>query len=232
MVFVQVLAAAEADETRQSITLLVAALVGVAIALALLTTWYWFYTDPKRRFAKELAEIDLDDVGPGDDGSTDPRGPVDSEQALVAADASSAVDEWLADLMAPEPDEVDLVESTPIEVERDGAPVEVEPAFSSDERAVEVVALGDESIDASPADAVALGATRLRAIPQQWDQLGSDSSSEPLSDGDRQVVSPDQGGDELAVARRRREELRSGEGLSDEAWASVQRKVFNQLDRR
>ena len=46
--FVLVLAA-EADETRQTVTLLIISLVGIALALTVLTVWYWFYTDPSRQ---------------------------------------------------------------------------------------------------------------------------------------------------------------------------------------
>lgn len=48
VVFVMVLAA-EADETRQDILVLIAVLVGIAVLLAALTMWYWIMTNPKRR---------------------------------------------------------------------------------------------------------------------------------------------------------------------------------------
>jgi hypothetical protein len=40
---------AAADQTGRTISLLVAGLVGIAVALLALTVWYWRHTDPKRR---------------------------------------------------------------------------------------------------------------------------------------------------------------------------------------
>lgn len=44
-----VVTAAAPDQTGRTISLLVAGLVGVAVALMALTVWYWRHTDPKRR---------------------------------------------------------------------------------------------------------------------------------------------------------------------------------------
>lgn len=40
---------AAADQTGRTISLLVAGLVGIAVALMALTVWYWRHTDPRRR---------------------------------------------------------------------------------------------------------------------------------------------------------------------------------------
>lgn len=50
MGFVQLLVVtAAADQTGRTISLLVAGLVGIAVALAALTVWYWRHTDPRRQ---------------------------------------------------------------------------------------------------------------------------------------------------------------------------------------
>ncbi len=92
--FVLVLAA-ENDETRQTVSLLIACLVGIAIALAVLTVWYWFYTDPKRqpgRGQSEGSTPELLDAGgdPSDDGTvSSPIGgtgsPPEGEPSIAAA---------------------------------------------------------------------------------------------------------------------------------------------------
>jgi hypothetical protein len=51
--------AAEADETRQTITLLIACLVGIAALLAVLTAWFWSATSPRRRAAEEPQPLEL-----------------------------------------------------------------------------------------------------------------------------------------------------------------------------
>ncbi len=51
MGFVQLLVVttAAADQTGRTLSLLVAGLVGIAVALMALTVWYWRHTDPRRR---------------------------------------------------------------------------------------------------------------------------------------------------------------------------------------
>ena len=51
--------AAEADETRQTITFLIACLVGIAVLLAVLTAWFWSATRPRRRAAEEREPLEL-----------------------------------------------------------------------------------------------------------------------------------------------------------------------------
>lgn len=66
--FVLVLAA-EADETRQAVTLLIVCLVGIAVMLAVLTVWYWLFTSPKRRAGRLLK--DLGHYAPSEFGAED-----------------------------------------------------------------------------------------------------------------------------------------------------------------
>jgi hypothetical protein len=83
-VHVLVLAAA-ADETRQTITILIACLVGIALSLAGLTVWYWFATSPRRRSmleAEATAAPDPDLLEP--EGDTTPVKPPPPESAPVS----------------------------------------------------------------------------------------------------------------------------------------------------
>jgi hypothetical protein len=67
------LVAAATDSTGRTIMLLTAGLIIVAIALAVLTVWYWRFTSPRRRLVPEP-----------------PRQPPDSLPAAVESSSSAA----------------------------------------------------------------------------------------------------------------------------------------------
>lgn len=84
--------AAQADDTATTITLLVAALIGVAVGLSLLTVWYWRFTDPKR--LASATEKSNADSSPGDAAGKRPNSGVpDSEvpDSLGSSKGSAAV---------------------------------------------------------------------------------------------------------------------------------------------
>ncbi len=93
--FVLVLAA-EADETRQAVTLLIVCLVGIAIMLAALTVWYWLFTSPKRRADRLLADLGhyapeseqmVDEIDVAVDAREEIDARVEIDTAAVAGDA-------------------------------------------------------------------------------------------------------------------------------------------------
>jgi hypothetical protein len=221
IVFVLVLAA-EADETRQTVTLLIASLIGIAVALALLTVWYWRYTDPRRRHR---------------------RG--------VPAGTSSVADDVVDDTEANRSGRVvvgDAVADTLVEAPADGAGRVAAPTT------VEVAGLVPPVpglVPGGPEDEMATGPVVDEAVPgpvlagQTWDFVAAARRAEEEGITVRRPERPAQpriqvsgrsgapadgdDGDELAVARRRREREAS-RGLSDEAWQTVRRSVFNKLD--
>lgn len=191
--------AAEADETRQTITLLIACLVGIAALLAALTAWFWSATRPRRRAAEEPQPLELLEPGP-DHGSE------------VGSSAGGA--------------------ATPPE----GEGWEVAPAGTVGR---------PETGEVEPVEEVPTGPA-VPATPQTWDFVAAARRAE---EGQPRVSRPERpaaprialgarsaGGDdpaddrdELARARMKRER-RQGAGLSDEAWASVMRTAFDELD--
>jgi hypothetical protein len=216
-VFVLVLAA-EADETRQTMTMLIGSLVGIAVLLALLTVWYWFHTDPKRR-------------------SRDNR--------VADGDGDVAVADPAPDRPAPDPVAAGIV-STPAP-----PPLSVPPAPAEDAEAEDaepeperVVSEGAAPECAEPEDAEPAVAGPVLAS-QTWDFVAAARRAEEEGLHILQPTRPavprirvsgrsgadgeDDDGDELAVARRRRER-EAARGLSDEAWESVRRSVFNKLE--
>jgi hypothetical protein len=48
--------ASESQQTQQFITVLVVALAAVGVLLAILTVWYWRYTNPRRRLRRVFPE--------------------------------------------------------------------------------------------------------------------------------------------------------------------------------
>lgn len=192
--------AAEADETRQTITFLVACLVGIAALLTLLTAWYWFDTSPKRRSAQD------------EHCAEDPE-PTLLEPSQPEPTASTSP--------SPEPttpDEPDApARSTPAAPDREvHAPAPVE---SSPSRPAAAVSTWDFVAAARQAEN-GLRASRPTApsTPRIAVQARTGAGEDPVDDRD-----------ELARARMKRER-RGGAGLSDEAWASVMRSAFEKLD--
>lgn len=53
MVLAQEVVSTPADDTERTIQMVIAALIGLAVLLALLTLWYWRRTDPRRRAARQ-----------------------------------------------------------------------------------------------------------------------------------------------------------------------------------
>ncbi len=219
--FVTVLAA-EADGTRQTVTFLIGCLVGIAGLLTLLTVWYWFHTDPKRRPVDEvepLAQPLLDELRqpavPSGDRAEPPAGPSEPIEPSVGAEPGSEPEP----AAAPEPGTQPRPGSGP------------EP---------------DTLVPAEPI--VAARAVESAEVPllarQTWDFVAAARRAEEVVDAGRSApaaapridvpdrapsVDDEETGDELAVVRRRRERATEG-GLTDEAWRSVQRAAFKELD--
>jgi len=217
--------AAENDETRQTVSFLVACLVGIAIALAALTVWYWFHTDPKRRrqavssSGGDTEIIEARGAIHNDDGATELADEVpieESDRPLVslADGAGSGGDARAGDVRAGD-----------VRAE-DGVDHRFDEAMAEDDRL----------------DAVVTGPLMAR---QTWDFVAAAKRAEdggdvavPPPPAAPRIAVPHRSGlaaahqdeaDELAVVRRRREQ-EAARGLSDEVWDSVRRSVFDKLD--
>ncbi len=105
------LAQQAADETGRTITLIIVALLVVALLLAVLTVWYWRFTDPKKRVRTPVPvpveaghEFD-DEVAAGGYTSVAPAAQpwmvepdvekTEAERATAEALADDGADEWL-----------------------------------------------------------------------------------------------------------------------------------------
>lgn len=202
--------AAEADGTRQTVSFLILCLVGIAAGLTLLTVWYWFYTDPKRRASAEV-------------GSTPEVLPSPVPEVVVEAGDRPA----------------DQVETTEGRSAPEQAPLELDAPTSSDDRAGRPVLEPAGDPEGADVPDPAIGPALAR---QTWDFVDAARRAEspqlvgePHRAAAPRIAVPDRAGDdgeetgdELAVARRRRE--REARGLSDEAWQAVRRSVLDKLD--
>ncbi|MDA3041053.1 MAG: hypothetical protein O3C27_16285 [Actinomycetota bacterium] len=85
------LAQQAADETGQTIRLIIMGLLAVAVLLALLTVWYWRHTDPRRRLRPVADPIVIPEP------LVDARGRGAGEGQRVPAASFSEIDaeEWL-----------------------------------------------------------------------------------------------------------------------------------------
>lgn len=230
IVFVLVLAA-EADETRQTVSFLIACLVGIAIALTVLTVWYWFYTDPGRRRANDQAETELidDPVGP-EAGFPPPRpGP---PAGAVEVPAGS---EMVADVASADGASAGVGVGVGAHA---GAGSELEPGSSGaradDPAAADGPAEADEDFVVGPVLARQTWDFVAAAKRAEDDRPTVERSTRPatprIAVPDRSAAEPvEVEADELAVVRRRRER-EAARGLSDELWDSVRRSVFDKLD--
>lgn len=200
-------------------TMLIASLIGIAVLLALLTVWYWFYTDPKRHAPGRRRSAPVESVAPAGgefERELDPSPPgSDPGPALVPeprerpeppmAAASTAISTDASTTSATVPDG-----SGPAEVP-DGSEEAPGPVLAS--QTWDFVAAARRAEE----DGVRIRQPLRPAVPRI--QVSGRSGPEDEQDD----------GDELAVARRRRER-EAARGLSDEAWESVRRSVFDKLD--
>lgn len=206
--FVAVLAA-ETDETRQAITMLILGLVGIAVLLSLLTVWYWRFTNPKRRALALFEEMNqpesvtnVDDLFEPADGVTVDAGPETPLVDDLVGDADGGADGEAED-----------------DGDRDGAePVEV--------RAGGTLAADRDDVMAPLAlvavvDGAAAAAERIEgaADTPTFDATTSVSSGAWLD-----AWSPE-ADDELTRARRRRSSRQ--DVLSDDDWAAAMRSAFD-----
>ena len=224
--FVLVLAA-EADETRQAVTLLIVCLIGIAFMLSLLTVWYWLYTSPKRRSERLLADLGHFDPEAGEwagaDEASQPPPPVlaTAKADDTPAQAAAITAEVAAPVAKPEPSKPKLENLlSSLLAEREPMATSSEMAPSSE------VAPSSEMDSAKAAD--------------------TPDSTEPTRSASKPAH------DELARARQRRAKrvgksakqgastgaspgassgASTGEGLSDDDWAAVMKSAFNQLNR-
>ncbi len=220
--------AAENDETRQTVSFLVACLVGIAVALAALTVWYWFHTDPKRgrqagsASGDRTAIIEARDAHDRGDGGavSDPIGDrVDVATQLAEEPTVDQADRTLMVLAGGADSD-------------DGARPDAGPDRSFE----------DATAEDDRADEFVTGPLMAR---QTWDFVaaakraedGGDPATPPppaapriaVPDRSRLGLAQSDEADELAVVRRRREQ-EAARGLSDEVWDSVRRSVFDKLD--
>ncbi len=220
--------AAENDETRQTVSLLVACLVGIAVALAALTLWYWFHTDPKRRGQAGSASAGRTEMIVAGEASDeiDAAGP--SDPNLVRTDAVLRV--------ADEPP-IDEADRAPVPFAERPGPSDVDRLDAGADRLGPAALVDDDGVDE-----FVTGPLMAR---QTWDFVAAAKRAEdggtpaappppaapriavPRRSGP-ELAHPDEG-DELAVVRRRREQ-EAARGLSDEVWDSVRRSVFDKLD--
>ena len=199
--------AAEADETRQTIALLVACLVGIAVVLGILTVGFWLATSPKRRAVDgraDSAELEptLIEVPPGADSGSIAPGP-GGESSLTEPPGPE-----------PSPEPADP-EAEPVDPEA-AAPTSTSlpaPGTAASTATWDFVAAARQAEDGSRISRPTGPPTPRIAVAKRT-AVARDAADER---------------DELARARKRRE--RRGEaGLSDEAWASVMRSAFEELD--
>lgn len=214
--FVLVLAA-EADETRQAITVLILCLVGIAVLLSGLTAWYWWYTSPKRR-----ADGLLSDLGHFEaEGSAvliSVTGDDRHEPALFEPPPPLAV--CASAVPAPTPqdrrDEAEA-ESKRIDVAARATfptPQPAAPAPSTVHDPLPVTAKRaqlDESIG-TESSTIACPVSSDRAVPGC-----SSDASRPLH------------GDEDLIRARRRQGQPEEAALSDDLWASAMKSAFDRL---
>lgn len=101
MVFAQEVVSTPADGTERTIQMVIGALIGLAVLLALLTLWYWRRTDPRRRAARQApaaapSAAPTSRQAPGErSGSTSSSKarPVPSHRSTTEGGLSA--DEWL-----------------------------------------------------------------------------------------------------------------------------------------
>ena len=197
--------AAEADGTRQTVSFLILCLVGIAAGLTLLTVWYWFYTDPRRRVSAEVGSA------PEVLSSPVPEAVVEPADQAETTGARSV------------PEQAPLVLDAPTSSDRSGPPV-LEPVGDPE---------GADVPDPAVAPALArqtwdfVDAARRAEFPQLVGEPHR-AAAPRIAVPDRAGDDGEETGDELAVARRRRE--REARGLSDEAWRAVRRSVLDKLD--
>ncbi len=211
--------AAENDETRQTVNLLVACLVGIAVCLAALTVWYWFHTDPKRRRQ-----------------ATSPNG---EDTEIIEARADEVLTE---DRMAGAPPDDEAVRFLVPVAGRSGQRAARRGTEEADDGSEAAMAQVDGADEVDEAD----GSVRAPLMARQtWDFVAAAKRAEdggrptapPPPAAPRIAVAPRSGlavadeeeADELAVVRRRREQ-EAARGLSDEVWDSIRRSVFDKLD--
>jgi hypothetical protein len=79
------------DDTGRTVAIVVAALVGLAVLLAVLTIWYWRHTDPRRRVAARPAPV------AARPGAVAGPAPAPQEPARPAPQAPGGItaEEWL-----------------------------------------------------------------------------------------------------------------------------------------
>lgn len=84
---------AAADDTGRTITLVIGALLGLALLLAVLTLWYWRRTDPRRAAAAEPVRISpvSRPAGARSTAAVGARGGAEG----TAADRGISTEEWL-----------------------------------------------------------------------------------------------------------------------------------------
>ena len=219
--FVLVLAA-EADETRQAVTLLIVCLIGIAFMLSLLTVWYWLYTSPKRRSERLLADLGHFDPGAAEwadaDEASQPPAPVlaTAKADDTTAQAAAITAEVTAPVAKPEPSKPKL-----------------ENLLSSLLAEREPMAISEPSPSSEMAPSSEMDSAKAADTPDSTEPTRS--ASKPAHD-------------ELARARQRRAKrvgksakqgastgaspgASPGEGLSDDDWAAVMKSAFNQLNR-
>ncbi len=88
------------DQTGRQITLLIIALLAVALLLAALTVWYWRYTDPRYRSDRDHRSSEAVTVRANPRVSRPLPEPEDLASTYAEEDGVS-VDEWL-NLTGPE----------------------------------------------------------------------------------------------------------------------------------
>ena len=237
--FVLVLAA-EADETRQAVTLLIVCLVGIAIMLALLTVWYWLFTSPKRRAMRLLHDLGHYESGVAESGVAE-SGAAESvprEEEPVGVPAGPAIlsesSELMSSMLAEAESPVDeVVERQRL---RSVAQTVAEPTSGADDDGTTTVEPADKTparpprpmrvVSSAPdtirrPDARPTGPPRPSPAP-----VAARAKPRPLP-GARSATD-----DELAKARQRREKrTREQEGLSDDDWAAAMKSAFNHLNR-
>ena len=209
--------AADTDETRQAITMLILGLVGIAVLLSLLTIWYWRFTSPKRRALALSDEPIGTELLAAHDGALDPPATPDDVRLRSSAGDGEATHAAIG--------------GTDDEDSRD----EGSHDDGADERAGQVVPAvvpTPASPDRSPEP------VRLTLVTDASADPGSDPDRDgnaangaaverpELSSGDwLDAWAPEGVDDEVTRARRRRSSRR--EILSDDDWAAAMRSAFD-----
>jgi hypothetical protein len=84
-----------ADDTARTITLVIGALLAVAVLLVLLTAWYWRRTDPRRAARRSGSTEPAKGSSPAERPAPQHRAAPQQSQPAKPAEGGMSAEEWL-----------------------------------------------------------------------------------------------------------------------------------------